>query len=50
MSVPIAPGAHIEVRSAIWRVTHVDLAGDGDQKITAVGVSDLVKDIETIFL
>ena len=50
MSTPIAPGAHIEVRSAIWRVQRVDKAYNGDQAIYAIGVSDLVKDMETIFL
>ena len=48
--VPIAPGAHVEIRSAIWRVVRVDKAFNGDQAIHVVGVSDLVKDTESIFL
>ena len=50
MSEQIAPGAHIEVRSAIWRVLKVDKANNGQQAIRAIGVSDLVKDVETIFI
>ena len=53
--VMIAPGAHILVRDAVWRVTKV-VKKDGESKainreeVYAVGVSELVRDQEICFL
>jgi len=47
---PIAPGAHIEVRDAVWRVLRVDQTSAGTQAWTVIGVSEIVRDQEAIFL
>ena len=47
---PIAPGAHIEVRDAVWRVLRVDKTSTGTHAWTVVGVSEIVRDEEAIFL
>jgi SNF2 family DNA or RNA helicase len=46
----IAPGANILVRDAAWRVTRVDRTSSGGRAIRAVGLSELVRDKETLFL
>ncbi len=46
----IAPGARIEVRDAEWLVRKVDRTETGGQAIHVVGMSELVKDKEAIFL
>jgi superfamily II DNA or RNA helicase len=46
----IAPGAQIEVRDAVWRVQRVDTTSTGRQAWRCVGVSEIVRDQEAIFL
>jgi superfamily II DNA/RNA helicase len=46
----LAPGARIEVRDAEWLVRRVDRTHTGGQAIRVVGISELVRDKETIFL
>jgi SNF2 family DNA or RNA helicase len=46
----IAPGARILVRDAEWIVRRVDSTSTGGQAITVTGISELVKDKESIFL
>lgn len=48
--LPIAPGAHIQVRDAVWRVLRVDPTSTGTHAWTVVGVSEIVRDQEAIFL
>ncbi len=51
MTTPIiAPGAHIQVRDAVWRVLRVDQTSAGTHAWTVVGVSEIVRDQEAIFL
>lgn len=47
---PIAPGAHIELRDAIWRVRRVDSTSTGTHVWHCEGVSEIVRDQEAIFL
>ncbi len=47
---PIAPGAHIELRDAVWRVERLDLTSSGSQAWRCVGVSEIVRDLEAVFL
>ena len=47
---PIAPGAHIELRDTVWRVVRVDPTSSGMAAWRCVGVSEIVKDQEAIFL
>lgn len=49
-STPIAPGAHIELRDAVWRVTRVDHTSTGMQAWRCEGVSEIVRDQEAVFL
>jgi hypothetical protein len=46
----IAPGAHIELRDAVWPVVRVDQSGTGQQAWTCVGVSEMVRDTPAVFL
>lgn len=46
----VAPGARIEVRDAEWLVRRVDRTETGGQALHVVGMSELVKDKEAIFL
>ena len=39
-----APGAHVVIRDAEQLVSKVDRTSTGDQVITVVGLSELVKD------
>jgi len=52
MPVPstIAPGAHIELRDAVWRVLRVDYGSNGTQVWRCEGVSEIVRDHEAVFL
>jgi superfamily II DNA or RNA helicase len=51
MTTPIiAPGAHIQVRDAVWRVLSVDQTSAGTPAWTVIGVSEIVRDQEAIFL
>lgn len=45
-----APGARVVIRDAEWLVRKVDRTSTGGQAITVVGISELVKDKEAIFL
>ena len=45
-----APGARVVIRDAEWLVRKVDRTSTGGQAITVVGLSELVKDREAIFL
>ncbi len=45
-----APGARVVVRDAEWMVRRVDSTSTGGQALNVVGVSELVKDKESIFL
>lgn len=45
-----APGSRIVVRDAEWLIRKVDRTSTGGQALTVIGVSELVKDKETIFL
>jgi hypothetical protein len=49
-TAPIAPGAQIELRDAVWRVERVDYTSAGSQAWFCVGVSEVVRDLEAIFL
>ena len=49
-TITIAPGAHIELRDAIWRVQQVDITSTGTQAWRCVGISEIVRDQEAIFL
>lgn len=46
----IAPGAHIELRDAVWRVVRVDQTSSGRAAWHCVGVSEIVRDQDAIFL
>jgi SNF2 family DNA or RNA helicase len=45
-----APGARIVVRDAEWLVRRVDRTSTGGQALNVIGISELVKDKEAIFL
>ncbi len=45
-----APGARIVVRDAEWLVRRVDRTSTGGQALKVIGISELVKDKEAIFL
>src|SRR6478735_2345878 len=46
----IAPGAHIERRDAVWRVVRIDPTSSGKAAWRCVGVSEIVRDREALFL
>lgn len=46
----LAPGARIVVRDAEWLVRRVDRTSTGGQALSVVGLSELVKDKEALFL
>ena len=46
----VAPGARILVRDAEWVVRRVDRTSTGGQAISAIGISELVRDKEAVFL
>ena len=50
ISAPIAPGSRIEVRDAEWLVRRVDTTSTGGKALTVVGIAELVRDKEAIFL
>lgn len=47
---PIAPGAHIELRDAVWRVERLDQTSTGGHAWRCVGVSEIVRDQAAVFL
>ncbi|MHC4758146.1 MAG: SNF2-related protein [Planctomycetota bacterium] len=50
MDTIFAPGARVVVRDTEWIVRRVDNTSTGGQALNVVGVSELVKDKESIFL
>jgi superfamily II DNA or RNA helicase len=48
--IQYAPGARVVIRDAEWLIRKVDRTSTGSQAITVVGISELVKDKEAIFL
>lgn len=46
----IAPGAHLLVRDAVWRVVQINHASNGKAAWHVLGVSEIVRDQEAIFL
>lgn len=50
MIAHIAPGARILVRDAEWIVRRADLTSSGSQSLSVVGISELVRGREAIFL
>jgi len=46
----IAPGARLVIRDAEWIVRRVDKTSTGGQALHVIGISELVKDKEAIFL
>ncbi len=46
----IAPGAHIEIRDAVWRVVRVDQTSSDRAAWRCIGVSEIVRDQEAVFL
>ncbi|WP_218187939.1 DEAD/DEAH box helicase [Desulfosarcina cetonica] len=46
----VAPGARIEVRDAEWLVKRVDRTSTGGQALSVIGISELVRDKDAIFL
>ena len=47
---PIAPGSRILVRDCEWLVRRVDRTSTGGQAYSAIGISELVRDKEPVFL
>ncbi|MBW6486372.1 MAG: DEAD/DEAH box helicase [Syntrophobacterales bacterium] len=51
MNIPVlAPGARVLIRDAEWLVRKVDRTANGSQAVSVVGLSQIVKDREAIFL
>ena len=46
----LAPGARVLIRDAEWLVRKVDRTENGRQAVSVVGLSQIVKDREAIFL
>lgn len=46
----LAPGSRVVIRDAEWVIRRVDTSSDGGHQLTCEGVSELVRDKETIFL
>lgn len=46
----LAPGARVVVRDAEWLVRRVDRSASGGQALQVVGVSEIVKDKNAVFL
>ncbi|MCP4687556.1 MAG: ATP-dependent helicase, partial [Desulfobacterales bacterium] len=45
-----APGARVEARDAEWLVRSVDRTVTGGQRLNVIGISELVRDKEAVFL
>ncbi len=45
-----APGARVVVRDAEWLVRSVDRTVTGGQRLNVIGISELVRDKEAVFL
>ena len=50
MEIILAPGARVLIRDAEWLVRKVDRTENGRQAVSVVGLSQIVKDREAIFL
>ena len=50
MNSPLAPGARVIVRDAEWLVRRVDRTSTKGEALSVLGLSELVKDKEAIFL
>ncbi|NCC60085.1 MAG: DEAD/DEAH box helicase [Verrucomicrobiae bacterium] len=50
MKATLAPGARVIIRSAEWLVRRVDRTSSGSQALRVIGLSELVRDQERIFL
>ncbi len=50
MMDPVAPGARVVIRDAEWLVRKVDATSTGGYAIHTIGLSELVKNREAIFL
>jgi len=48
--IAIAPGVRVRIRDAEWVIKRVDRSSDGGQALAVVGIDELVKDREAIFL
>lgn len=46
----IAPGMHVQIRDAEWRVRRVDMSSDGGNVLTCEGLSELGQGREALFL
>lgn len=49
-ALPVAPGAHVEIRDAVWRVVQVTHSSTGGRALRVIGVSEVVREREAIFL
>ena len=49
-AAPPPPGTRIVVRDAEWIVRRVDVSPDGGAQLTCIGVSELVREREAVFL
>ncbi len=47
---PLAPGTHIRVRDEVWRILKVEHTSTGGQAAHVVGMTELVRDQEAVFL
>ncbi len=47
---PFAPGARVEIRDAEWLIHREDRTSTGGYALAVIGISELVKDKEAIFL
>lgn len=47
---PIAPGSRVIIRDAEWLVRRVDRTSTSGYALTSVGLSEIVKNIEAVFL
>ena len=50
MSITYAPGARVVIRDAEWIIRKVDRTSTGGQALSVVGISEIVKDRDAIFL
>ncbi|MBV0934403.1 DEAD/DEAH box helicase [Marinobacterium weihaiense] len=50
MSAQFIPGMRVEIRDAEWRIQRVDRASDGGFRLHCIGLSELVRGRESLFL
>ena len=46
----LAPGARVEIRGEEWLVRRRDTTATGGYAVTCIGLSELVRDVESVFL